>query len=251
MTGPVRYRAVVAYDGTHYCGFQRQAGDRPTIQGAIEAALQAVTGEHVNITGAGRTDAGVHAHHQVIAWQVAWRHGVEDLQRALNANLPQDIALQAVSTVHADFHPRFDAVSRTYQYQIYNAAVRHPLYARTAWHVVRPLDMAAMQAAAHHLEGTHDFAAFGRPTHPASDNTVRTVYRARWERRGAQLTFTIEANAFLQRMVRSIAGSLVKVGGGSLSPEAFADILAAADRARAGDTAPPHGLSLINVKYAE
>lgn len=246
-----RYRAIVAYDGTEYYGFQRQAGDTPTIQGAIEAALWTITGKHIKITGAGRTDSGVHAHHQVIAFDVTWRHDTEDLQRATNANLPRDIALQKLSVAYADFHPRFDAVSRIYQYRIYNSAVRHPFYERTAWHVAQPLDLAAMQAAARHLVGEHDFATFGRPTHPASTNTVRAVHQSAWAYDRTELVFTIEANAFLQRMVRSIVGTLVKVGRGSLSPETFANHLAAADRARAGDTAPPQGLSLINVKYVE
>jgi tRNA pseudouridine38-40 synthase len=243
-----RYRAVVAYDGTRYNGFQRQS-NAPTVQAEIEAALRSVGNQHVNILCAGRTDTGVHAHHQVIAWDFEWRHQPEDLHRAVNANLPRDIALQSLAVARADFHPRYDASSRVYQYQIYNAAVRHPFYERTAWHIARALDAAAMQQAAGHLIGEHDFAAFGRPPHPESTNTVRTVHLAKWETRGACLAFTIEANAFLQRMVRRIVGTLVQVGDGSLSPEAFADILAAADSA--GPSAPPQGLSLIDVKYVE
>lgn len=245
-----RYRAVVAYDGTNYFGFQRQEGGHtPTIQGALEDALRSVTGQDITVVGAGRTDTGVHATGQVIAWDVEWRHSADDLLRALNANLPRDIALQTIAEARAEFHPRFDAQSRTYQYQIYNAPVRHPLYERTAWHIGRPLDLAAMQAAARHLIGEHDFAAFGQP--PQGSNTVRVVRRATWERDGARYTFTIEANAFLQRMVRSIVGTMVEVGGGALSPDAFTDILAAADRGRAGATAPPQGLCLVSVQYGE
>lgn len=246
---PRRYRAVVAYDGANYHGFQRQEGDIPTIQRALEAALQSVTGQNVNIIGAGRTDTGVHASHQVVAWDANWRHRPEDLRRAVNANLPRDIAVQRVEVARVDFHPRYDALSRTYQYQIYNAAVRHPLYARTAWHITRPLAVPAMQLAARYLHGEHDFATFGRP--PQGDNTVRVVHRASWAKHGALVVLAIEANAFLQRMVRSLVGTMVEVGAGSLSPGAFADALAAADRARAGTTAPSHGLCLTDVKYVE
>ena len=242
-----RYRATVAYDGTAYQGFQRQAEGKPTVQGAIEDALWAIGGEHLTIMGAARTDTGVHAAGQVIAWDMLWRHGAQDLLRALNAALPRDIALQSVEETHAGFHPRYDAHSRIYQYSIYNAPVRHPLYARATWHVGRPLALPAMQAAAQLLWGEHDFAAFGKP--PQGENTVRVVHRAGWERRENTLVFTIEANAFLQRMVRSVVGTMVAVGAGSLSPEAFADILTSADRARAGQTAPPHGLCLCSVQY--
>ncbi|MCZ7544022.1 MAG: tRNA pseudouridine(38-40) synthase TruA [Anaerolineae bacterium] len=246
---PRRYRATVAYDGAGYQGFQRQAPGTPTIQGAIEGALRRVAGQDITIMGAGRTDTGVHATGQVIAWDMAWRHAADDLLRAVNANLPCDIALQALEETRADFHPRFDAQSRTYQYDIDNAPVRHPLYTRTAWHVGRPLDGLAMQAAAQHLLGEHDFAAFGRP--PQGENTVRTVMRAAWAHDGRTFRFTIEANAFLQRMVRSLVGTMVEVGAGSISPVTFADILASADRARAAAPAPPHGLCLVSVHYLE
>jgi tRNA pseudouridine38-40 synthase len=245
-----RYRATVAYDGARYNGFQRQP-NAPTVQNAIEEAIRSVSNQHVNILCAGRTDTGVHAHHQVIAWDLTWRHRPEDLHRAINANLPRDIALQTLTVARAGFHPRYDALSRVYQYQIYNAAVRHPLYARTAWHITRPLDASAMQQAAGHLIGEHDFAAFGRPTHPDSTNTVRTVYKAQWATHGVYSAFIIEANAFLQRMVRRIVGALVQVGDGSHSPDVIADHLAAAGSTRAGPSAPPQGLSLINVKYVE
>jgi tRNA pseudouridine38-40 synthase len=244
-----RWRAVVAYDGTDYHGFQRQAGDTPTIQRALEQALRSVTGQHINITGAGRTDAGVHANRQVISWEQAWRHGPDALLRAVNTHLPGDIALQHVAEARADFHPRYDAASRTYRYRLYNAPVRDPLSARGAWHVARPLDVPAMQVASRYLPGEHDFATFGQP--PQGENTVRVVHRAYWNRRGAYLAFTIEANAFLQHMVRSLVGTLVQVGANALSPEAFAAALAAEDRSHAGPTAPPHGLYLIDVTYVE
>ncbi len=171
-----RYRAVVAYDGTAYYGYQRQGGGTPTVQGAIETAIAQVTGEPATVSAAGRTDTGVHATGQVIAFDVAWKHAPEALWRAINANLPHDIALLSLSMADPEFHPRYDARSRMYEYVLYVAPARQPLLDRYAWHVpVRePLDVNAMQAAAGVLVGTHDFAAFGQP--PQGENTVREVH---------------------------------------------------------------------------
>lgn len=147
--GVTRYRAVVAYDGTDYFGFQRQAGDTPTIQGAIEAALRRVTECEITVTGAGRTDTGVHAIGQVIAFDTAWRHTTADLWRAINARLPVSIVLRSLDEAAANFHPRFDARSRAYVYTLLFAPVRQPLWQRTAWQIVtsRPPDVDAMQRA--------------------------------------------------------------------------------------------------------
>jgi tRNA pseudouridine38-40 synthase len=256
-----RYRAVVAYDGTHYYGFQRQAGDTPTIQGALEHALERVTRQAIPVTGAGRTDSGVHATGQVIAFEAAWRHPTQALCRALNANLPDDIALQSLDEAHADFHPRFDARSRKYAYTLYVAPIRQPLLNNFAWHVPtrQPLDVAHMQQAADMLVGTHDFATFGTP--PQGDNTVRTVMQSVFETLpGTQLSvsgepevqvlrYTIEANAFLYRMVRRTVGTLVRVGIGHLSLAAFEAAFRAADGDRAEQTAPARGLCLVSVNY--
>lgn len=250
-----RYRAEVAYDGRRYCGFQRQAGDTLTIQGAIETALKHVTQQPVTIAGAGRTDSGVHATGQVIAFEVAWRHPTQALWRALNAKLPDDIVLQALNEAQADFHPRFDARSRMYEYTLYVAPVRQPLLNNLAWHVPtqHPLNVATMQQAADLLIGTHDFATFGTP--PQGDNTVRTVMQSVFEPlRGARpevqmLRYTIEANAFLYRMVRRIVGTLVRVGTSQVSLAAFEAALKAADGNRAEQTAPARGLCLVHVTY--
>lgn len=256
---PVRYRAVVAYDGTRYYGFQRQAGDTPTIQGALETALARVTQQSVTVTGAGRTDRGVHATGQVIAFEVVWRHLTHDLWRAVNANLPDAIALQTLAEAVADFHPRFDARSRMYEYTLYAAPVRQPLLNNMAWHVPtqQPLDIAAMQQAAEMVIGTHDFATFGQP--PQGENTIRTVMRSVFEplpnaRPEVQmLRYTIEANAFLYRMVRRMVGTLVRVGTGQLSLAAFEAAFSAADGSgaqnRAEQTAAAHGLCLVRVTY--
>jgi tRNA pseudouridine38-40 synthase len=238
--------AVVEYDGTDYLGFQVQA-QGATIQGEIERALAAVTQEGSRIVGAGRTDAGVHAQGQVIAFSTAWRHPVEELQRALNAVLPKDIAVRELLPVARGFHPRFDAVSREYRYTILNQPLRSPLARRFSHHFPHLLDVAAMNEAAGVLVGSHDFASFGRA--PQGSNTVREVYQARWTSEEPFAYFSIVANAFLYRMVRSLVGTLLLVGTGELIPEGFEEILRSADRSRAGQLAPAHGLCLIRVNY--
>jgi tRNA pseudouridine38-40 synthase len=248
-----RYRATIAYDGTRYHGFQRQTNASPTIQGALEAALEAITRQPVGVIGAGRTDAGVHATGQVIAFDVKWRHAPGDLKNALNTTLPGDVAVWQLEEAEPAFHPRYDAVSRTYRYRLWQAAVQDPLGRNRQWHVREALDTDAAQRAVAYLAGEHDFAAFGTP--PQGKNTRRTVYRATWVTqedclRGACVhEFAIEANAFLHRMVRSLTGTLREVGAGRITPETFGEILAAADRTRSGPTAPPQGLTLIGVKY--
>jgi len=242
----MRVRAVVAYDGTDYCGFQRQA-NAPTVQEALETAVEQVTQAEATVLAAGRTDSGVHAVGQVIAFDTAWRHQLNDLQRALNAVLPVDIAVRELDEVAPDFHPRYGARSRCYQYRLYCAPVRCPLARRYALHVVTPLDVGAMQQAGQSLVGERDFAAFGQP--PQGRVTVRRVLRVAWSGELPWLSFDIEANAFLYRMVRSIVGTLLMVGEGRMDYEAFAAVLAECDRSGAGPTAPPHGLCLMEVKY--
>ena len=242
----MRVRVVVSYDGTDYCGFQRQA-NAPTVQGALEAALEQVTQQEIRILAAGRTDAGVHAEGQIIAFDTSWRHGLDVLKRALNAVLPRDVAVRTVTSAAAEFHPRFDACSRRYRYTLYNAPVRNPFTRRYSLHVVDELDLAAMQEAAGLLIGEHDFGAFGQP--PQGNNTVRSVRAAECSRQGPFVFFDVEANAFLYRMVRSIVGTLLEVGRSKLDPEAFCDILESCDRSQAGPTLLPHGLCLIEVKY--
>ena len=238
--------AVVEYDGTDYLGFQAQA-EGATIQGEIEGALAAITQEETRVIGAGRTDAGVHAQGQVIAFSTAWRHSVEGLQRALNAVLPRDIAVRELAPVAKSFHPRFDALSREYRYTILNQPLRSPLARRFAHHFPRPLAVAAMNEAAGVLVGSHDFASFGRA--PQGDNTVREVCLAQWTPEGPFVYFDIVANAFLYRMVRSQVGTLLLVGTGELSPDGFEEILRSADRSRASQVAPAHGLCLMKVNY--
>jgi len=242
----MRVRAVVAYDGTDYGGFQRQT-NAPTVQAVLEAALAQVTQEAITVQAAGRTDAGVHAVGQVVAFNAAWRHELSDLLRALNAVLPADVAVQAVVEASPDFHPRYDARSRRYRYTLYNAPVRWPLARRYSLHLASPLDVAMMQRAAQALVGEHDFATFGKP--PQGKITVRRVLVAEWSGEPPWLIFDVEANAFLHRMVRSIVGTLLQVGQGRMSVEKFVSVLASCDRSQSGPTVLPHGLCMTEVKY--
>lgn len=205
----------------------------------------------MRVIGAGRTDTGVHALGQVIGFTIEWpaRHGREALLRALNANLPQDIAVVGLAEAPPGFHPRFDARRRTYEYKILNAPIRQPLLRKQAWHVAEALDMERMNTAAAALRGTQDFATFGRA--PVGDNTVREVFEAAWRRDDELLVFRISANAFLFRMVRSLVGSLRAVGDGRWSVDDFAAALQARDRRRSASAAPAHGLYLLSVEYDE
>jgi tRNA pseudouridine38-40 synthase len=254
------HRAVVAYDGTRYSGFQIQR-NRRTIQGELEDALRCVTSSPTRIVGAGRTDGGVHAYGQVVSFHTDWRHGPEALQRALNAVLPQDISVRDVETVAASFHARYSACSRMYVYNLYCGPVRIPLLDRFALYVRTPLGLGPMRQASASLVGQHDFAAFGQA--PSGVNTVRRVDSADWLEQGwpldaeqpleqaVGLRLRIQANAFLRGMVRRIVGTLLWVGSGRLRPEDVVAILRARDISRAGPPAKACGLSLWQVNYAD
>jgi tRNA pseudouridine38-40 synthase len=243
----VRLWAQVEYDGTDFFGFQVQVRRR-TVQGEIERAIRSVTGVETRVIGAGRTDRGVHARGQVIAFEAAWQHDLADLHRALNAVLAADVAIVEMGRAAERFHPRFSALRRAYRYRILNRRWPLPLERRTAWHVVRDLDVDRMAQASRCLVGTHDFVTFGRP--PQGENTVRHVFQAGWQARKPFLIFDIEANAFLYRMVRSIVGTLVQVGWGQISPAEFETMLGRRDRSLVKKVAPAHGLCLMRVDYA-
>lgn len=242
-----RYRAIVEYDGTEFSGYQLQKVGR-TVQGEIEKSLRKVTQSNIRIVGAGRTDAGVHATGQVIAFSVAWKHALVDLHRALNATLPADIILQELRVAADDFHPRFDALSRSYQYSIVNQPWPSVLRRRYAFHVKERLDVTAMNEASKLLTGLHDFASFGKPPH--GKNTVREIIEAQWAVDGSMVNFGITANAFLYQMVRRVVGTLIKVGLGQLIVDEVKDILKARDLARSAEPAPAQGLCLVNVTYS-
>lgn len=243
----MRIKAVIAYDGTDYHGFQRQSPDRePSIQGALESAVSKI-GQAGPVLGAGRTDAGVHASGQVVSLDVNWQHGLDDLQRALNAVLPDSIAVFELEQAAETFHPRYDAVSRAYRYSLYTARVRNPLMMRYALYVPQTLDEDAIRRALAHTIGEHDFAAFGQPT--VGESTIRTMLRAEVIATGPQIVIELEANGFLYRMVRRIIGTLIPIGRGERSDEDFAAILHSADPKRAGPAVPPNGLCLTQVNY--
>lgn len=250
-----RYVAILAYDGTSYNGFQRQAEHIPTIQGAVEKAINKITRRFVSIIGAGRTDTGVHAVGQVIAFDVEWKHADTALLLAINSQLPSDIALQGIWQQEG-FHPRYDALSRQYVYTIARSTVRNPLLNRQAWQLLhQDLNIDMMQTAAQQLIGTHDFATFGTPPQEGSTNTIRRIYLSEWEQvlspYGDMYTYRIRATAFLYHMVRRIVGTLVQVGLGKLTVDEFTTILQSRDIQQAKVLAPPQGLVLEAVYYPE
>lgn len=243
-------RLTLAYDGTAYEGWQVQQ-DRTTLQGTLEAALERITGSPTRTLASGRTDAGVHAFGQVVAFRTESRLGPEVLQRALNAELPRDMAVLAAAEVPLAFHPIRDALRKRYRYQIHDGP--RDVFARHyVWHVPRRLDLPAMQQAGAVLLGRHDFASFQTSGAPRK-TTVRTIFDVQLQRgRGAQqdmVLFEVQADGFLYNMVRTIVGSLYEVGRGARDAAWFASVLAAADRRKAGRTAPPQGLFLVNVEY--
>lgn len=249
MVGEHRYRATVEYDGTDFFGYQIQATER-TVQGELEKSLKQIIQSPVRVDGAGRTDAGVHATGQTIAFNVVWRHTLEDLHRAFNATLPHDIVISDLKITASDFHPRFTALSRTYHYHIVNQPWPSALQRRYTYHVSQELDVAAMSEASHHLVGSYDFASFGKP--PQGDNTIRNVIQAGWSvKTDNQLIFSITANAFLYRMVRTMVGTLLQVGLGRLAVNDVKEILEAKDLTRSAPPAPAKGLCLVKVTYPE
>lgn len=238
----MRYRARVEYDGTDFHGFQLQPGRR-TVQGELERALARLSaGSRVRVEGAGRTDAGVHARGQVIAFTYAGAVPGPRLAAALAALLPPDLAVGRLQRVPADFRPRYRALYREYRYSIWNGP-RSPLRERYALGVRERLDTVAMAAAAEVLVGRHDFSAFGG----ADRQPVRTLHRARIRRRGRTVTVEVVGDAFLRQMVRRIVAGLLRVAHGQATIEDFAAALRSREPAFAGQTAPAHGLCLWQV----
>ena len=243
-----RYRLTVEYDGRPYRGFQVQA-NLPTVQGEIERAVTAFSGETVRVHAAGRTDTGVHAAGQVIHLDLAreWRAAV--VMNALTAHLIRArIAILDAAQVTEDFHARFSAEGRRYLYRILNRAGPPALDRGRVWHVRSALDAAAMDAAAQRLVGLHDFSTF-RDAACQARSPLKTLDAARVDRSGEQVRIAFAARSFLHRQVRSMVGSLVEVGRGRWSPDDLAAALAARDRAACGPVAPARGLCLVAVDY--
>ena len=242
------FKLTIEYDGSNYHGWQRQLNQR-TIQGEIEKALETITGRQIPLIGSGRTDAGVHALGQTASFRCRTRLDPAIFQRALNSLLSSDIVIRACEAAAASFHARFDARAKTYQYRILNRSLPSAVGRQYAWFIRQPLDLAAMRAATRYLIGTHDFKAFEGAGSPRV-HTIRKIFQADLTQTATgRLVFEIRSNGFLRFMVRNIVGTLAEVGSGRLSPDDVPRIMASRDRSRAGATAPPHGLFLVEVCY--
>ena len=244
---------TLAYDGTAYCGWQIQPG-KSTVQETVELALRRITGQPVRAVASGRTDAGVHALGQVVSFRCDTRLKPEVLRRALDANTPEDIFIKRIETAPESFHAIRDAVSKQYRYLIQDGSQRDLFLRAYSWDIPHALDEGRMRRAAAVLVGRHDFRSFQAAGSPRK-TSVRTVSRLDVKRRHYEssrpLAIEIEADGFLYNMVRNIVGSLVLVGQARQPPEWVAEVLAAADRRRAGPTAPAHGLALVEVRYRD
>lgn len=242
-----RYLVRLAYDGTGFHGSQFQPELR-TVQGEVEKALRKLNWQGETLLFAGRTDAGVHAAGQVIAFDYKWDHTEPELQQALNAVFPQDISAVQVRKTKADFHPRYDALSRKYQYQILCSQIRDPFQERFVWRIWPEVDVRLMKRATRDLIGTHDFAALGNPHQPGG-STVRNIFRVAWKKRGELLIFEVVGNAFLYHMIRRIVIVSVKIGQGKTKLSAFQEYLSNPSGSPSQGLAPASGLSLVEVRY--
>jgi tRNA pseudouridine38-40 synthase len=240
-------KLTLTYDGTRLVGWQRQAeGD--SVQGLLEDALARFEGAPVTVHGAGRTDAGVHALGQVASVQLTCTHDAATLTRALNAQLPEDVRVLAITEMPQEFHARFSARSKTYRYQIRHGRIADPFERAYVWHMPERLDVAAMSAAAGVLVGTHDFAAFQSIGSPTRDS-IRTVTLSSLVDEDGRLSYEISGDGFLRHMVRAIVGTLVEIGRGFREPASMASVVRGSARGDAGATAPPQGLFLVRVDY--
>lgn len=251
-------KLTLAYDGTDFVGWQRQA-EGVSVQGLVEAALAPIDGRPVSVIGAGRTDAGVHAEGQVASFALEHPLPVDSLVRALNARLPEAIRILAAEEMPPGFHARYSARSKTYRYRIFSAPIADPFTRRFAWHVTDPLDVASMIDAFRRVEGRHDFSAFQASGSEVGD-TVRTVTRAaatihtvEWLRGridpAVVVTLELSGDGFLRHMVRGLVGTVLEVAKGRRSPTDVDALLAGAPRGAAGPTAPAHGLCLVRIAY--
>ena len=248
MKGMAHYKLILAYEGTEYHGFQRQKNNH-SVQAEFETALRKLGWQGRAVMPAGRTDSGVHAQGQVISFSLEWKHGTDTLVTALNAHLPADIAVQDAVEVPLAFHPRYDALSRSYRYQIYAQFARNPLLDRFSWRLNTMPDLERMNRAAQLLLGQHDFRAFGKALKEDA-TTVRKIFSAGWELNGQTAAFNICGNAFLYHMVRRIVFVLVQIGLGNLPDDIVKRGL------ESGETgivslAPARGLTLMEVTYPE
>lgn len=242
------FKLVLEYDGSAFSGFQKQP-HRPTVQEALEKALVRFFGQKLKIKAASsRTDAGVHAEHQVVNFKVATEHKPAEILKALNGILPKPVVVRTAEEVPAAFHARFQAKLKTYEYLIWNSRIRTPLLAARTYQVIPKLEMASLRKAAKILTGRHDFKAFCAKADDEKD-TVRTVKVFSVTKKGSLVRIKIGATGFLYHMVRNIVGTLVDAGRGKLTGKEVEEILKSRDRRRAGTTAPAYALTLIDVTY--
>ena len=246
----MRLALTIEYEGTLYHGFQSQV-DKPTIQGELERAIERLTGERIRVKGAGRTDAGVHAEAQVVAFDTASEHSTETFVSALNHYLLDDIAVKAAYIVRHDFDPRRHARSRAYRYTILNGRTPSPLRRRFACHIREPLDVERMREAAGLFVGTHDFRRFAAPLPKGKTNSVRVICEADIERHGDAITLDVRGNAFLHHQVRRMAGALADIGRGKLSIDDLQAMIAGKQTGKIAHSLPAQGLCLVRIEYAD
>lgn len=244
----MNYRFTVQYDGSRYDGWQRQGNTDNTVQGRIESVLSRLTGETVEIHGAGRTDAGVHAEGQVASARLPGNRSAAEIMDYLNRYLPEDIAVVSVQEADERFHARLSAAGKVYRYEIRMGSVPDVFRRKYQYRVEQRLDVAAMREAAQYLTGTHDYRAFCSNKR-YKKSTVRTVRAIDMDVNGDNLVITFRGDGFLYNMVRILTGTLLEVGMGERKAEDMPGILASLDRARAGKTAPAQGLTLVQVEY--
>lgn len=242
-------KLTIAYDGTNYNGWQRQQ-NAMSIQQRVEEACSKIFGQDITITGASRTDTGVHALGQVACLQVDTPIPPDRIPYALNTALPSDIVIVHAEERSMDFHPRFGAKKKTYEYKILNADFPVPQMRNYATFVYQKLDMIKIIESCQHCIGTYDFAAFCA-TGSSAKTTTRTIYDLSASKQGDIITLSVTGNGFLYNMVRIIAGTLIEIGMGKKSPEQMTDIIMSRDRTQAGRTAPPQGLTLVKIVYEE
>lgn len=243
----MRWRIDIEYDGTEFAGWQIQPA-APSIQEALEKAVERLFGVHSRVCASGRTDAGVHAEHQVASFVSSVERSEKSVRDGLNAFLPPAIAILSAQRVPDSFDPRRQVKRKVYRYQWLDRRARSPLMARRVWHVRSPLDVEAMNAAVRHLNGTHDFTSF-RAQGCQADHAIRTVEDWKVERCGQLVCLRVQGHGFLRHMIRIVAGTVLEVGRGKHPPTWMADVLEARHRSSAGRTAPPGGLTLESVSY--
>jgi tRNA pseudouridine38-40 synthase len=241
------FKLIIEYDGSAFHGWQRQSSDT-SIQSEIEKTLSVMTGQQIVLNGSGRTDAGVHALGQTANFRCNTTLAPETFHKGLNGLLPDDIVITSCTSADDDFHARFNVKSKIYRYHIINRRIPTAIGRQYAWHIRKTLDVDAMQAAACHIAGIHDFKSF-QGQGSGVKNTIRHITDLGIYRKSDIITVDIQANGFLRFMVRNIVGTLVEVGTGKITPDEVGQILNSKDRSRAGATAPPHGLFLVKVNY--